>query len=78
MCQANGYCFSSVEESRLQAQMAFSNNDFEYAKTKTVREQYMMGGPGSSPDDEDAPPPANKPKLGNDLDQIDIQPGFQV
>jgi len=72
--KANGYCFSSVEESRLQAQMAFSNNDFEYAKTKTVREQYMM----PSDEEEGEEPPTNKPKLGNDLDQIDIQPGFQV
>jgi len=70
--KANGYCFSSVEESRLQAQMAFATNDFEYAKTQQVREEFM----GSS--DEEEEPTAHKPKLGNDLDNVDIQPGFQI
>ena len=71
--KANGYCFSSVEESKLQAAMAFSNSDFEYGKTQTVREDYMFRD-----EDDDKPPPQNKPKLGNDLDKVDIQPGFQV
>jgi len=31
VAKAKGYCFSSVEESRMQAPMAFSNSDFEYA-----------------------------------------------
>ena len=70
--KANGYCFSSVEESRLQAQMAFATNDFEYAKTHQVREEYM----GHSDSEEEGPP--TKQKLGNDLDKVDIQPGFQI
>lgn len=80
--KANGYCFSSVEESRLQAQMAFATNDFEYAKTKQVREEFMMMAGEEDDEDENAsdekPTRPPKQKLGNDLDLVDIQPGFQV
>jgi len=77
--KANGYCFSSVEESRLQAQMAFSNNDFEYAKTQEVRESFMSRKSSDNEEEEfDRPPPQTKQKIGNDLDKVDIQPGFQI
>ena len=65
--KANGYCFSSLEESRLQAQMAFANSDFEYAKTQQVREEFMgfaAAASGDSDDDdtdERQPPPTRRP-----------------
>ena len=72
-------CFFSVEESRLQAQMAFSNNDFEYAKTQEVRESFMSRRSSDNEEEEfDRPPPQTKQKIGNDLDKVDIQPGFQI
>ena len=70
--------FFSVEESRLQAQMAFSNNDFEYAKTQEVRESFMSRRSSDGEEELDRPPPQTKQKIGNDLDKVDIQPGFQI
>lgn len=70
--KANGYCFGSAEERNLRTMLtsAFSNTDFEYAKTGQVREQFMKEGEAEEEEE-------NEP-LGNDLDKVDIGPGFQV
>ena len=47
---------------------ALDGGDFEYSKTAEVREKYM---------DIDKKSETREP-LGNDLDNVDIQPGFQV
>ena len=88
--KANGYCFTSVEEANVQRLMAFSNNDFEYAKIQEVRENFMNIDESSSScgSDENSTEGqekrakrkrTKKERLGNDLDKIDINaPGFQV
>ena len=89
--KANGYCFTSVEEANTQRMMAFSSNDFEYAKTQEVRENFMGINRSSSEVDseEDGNEVQEKrvkrskktssEKLGNDLDKVDITaPGFQI
>ena len=86
--KANGYCFTNVEEANAQRMMAFSNNDFEYAKIREVQENFMNASSSESNSDEDIegkmsstkkPRNSGRDKLGNDLDKIDIEaPGFQV
>ena len=87
--KANGYCFSSIEEANTVRMMAFSNNDFEYAKTQEVREDFMKESSTSSESEgADAATIGKRPKrtskakrekLGNDLDKVDVgAPGFQV
>ena len=88
--KANGYCFTSVEEANAQRIMAFSNTDFEYTKIQEVRENFMnvniSNSESNSDDDSESKVPKVKKskknrreKIGNDLDEIDIQaPGFQV
>lgn len=66
MDKANGYCFGSTSEERnIQALMssAFGGADFEYAKTREIRENFM---------------PEEEEEIHNDLDKIDKEPGFQV
>ena len=89
--KANGYCFTSVEEANTQRMMAFSSNDFEYAKTQEVRENFMgINGSSSEVDSEEdgnqvqekrmkRSKKTRSEKLGNDLDKVDITaPGFQI
>nr|ACO11767.1 ATP-binding domain 1 family member B [Lepeophtheirus salmonis] len=73
--KANGYCFGSEEERNLKAMMssAMGDADFEYNKTSFVRENYMDAD--KSYNDE---PEVKREKFGNDLDNIDISPGFQI
>ena len=55
--------------------------NFEYAKTADIRER-IMGDDGKEDDDEEnseeVRKKAKKERIGNDLDQVDIGPGFQV
>ena len=48
---------------------ALEGADFEYSKTAEVREKFMDV-------DESSKKVEEKERLGNDLDNIDIQPGF--
>lgn len=79
--QANGYCFGSAEERNIRNMMssAFANTDFEYAKTVDVRETFM-GEEVADGSDEETPKKSRRDRepLGNDLDKVDIGPGFQV
>ena len=45
--------------------------DFEWSKTGDIRTEYMDG---DGAEDEDG----SKVKMGNDLDNVDIDPQFQV
>ncbi len=84
--KANGYCFGSkTEERHLNAMMssAYGVTDFEYAKTSEVREKYLDEKPPNEDDDndsdkrmDDADPEFEE--ITNDLDKVDIGPGFQV
>ena len=87
--KANGYCFASIEEANAQRMMAFSSNDFSYAKIQEVQENFMGANTTSSDSEDggtteiDAPkikkPKTAREKIGNDLDDIDIAaPGFQI
>ena len=87
--KANGYCFTSVEEANAQRLMAFSSNDFNYAKIQEVQENFMGANSSSSDTDDDASTEKDAPsvkkcktsreKIGNDLDNIDVTaPGFQI
>ena len=89
--KANGYCFTSVEEANTQRMMAFSSNDFEYAKTQEVREDFMGRNTSSSEVDSEEDgkevqenrikrlKKTSSERLGNDLDKVDISaPGFQI
>ena len=80
--QANGYCFGSVEERNLKVLMssAFGNTDFEYSKNFDVRETFMRGSDEQAAGDGDGDGPIKKrrERLGNDLDELDIGPDFQV
>lgn len=63
--KANGYCFgSTAEERNIQSLMstAFGATDFEYAKTQKVREQFVQ----------------DENEITNDLENVDIDPEFQV
>ena len=87
--KANGYCFTSVEEANAQRLMAFSSNDFNYAKIQEVQENFMGANSSTSETDEDDTQERDAPKvkkskttrekIGNDLDNIDVSaPGFQI
>jgi len=87
--KANGYCFTSVEEANAQRLMAFSSNDFNYAKIQEVQENFMGANSSTSETDEDDTTERDAPKvkkskttpekIGNDLDNIDVSaPGFQI
>ena len=58
---------------------AMGGADFEYLKTADIREKYMEE---EEQEDEDAESPAEKKKkkvvFGNDLDNIEMEPGFQI
>lgn len=64
--KANGYVFGSGEERSLRAMMgsALGGADFEWAKTGGLQAEYMDQG--------------EREPLGNDLDNVDIDPQFQV
>ena len=56
---------------------AMGGADFEYLKTADIRERYM------GEEEERTESPAEKRKkeeavFGNDLDKIDMEPGFQI
>lgn len=91
--KANGFCFGSREERTLRAMMssALGGAEFEYGKTLDIRENIMEAGDvveragerEGAMMEEDEDPEAlrrrdNRERLGNDLDQLDIGPGFQV
>jgi len=65
--KANGYVFGSGEERNMRNLMgsALGGADFQWAKTGSIRTEYME-------DDEESE------LLGNDLDKVDIGPEFQV
>ena len=65
----SGYVFGSGEERSMRNLMgsALCGADFEWSKTGDVRTKYM------DQDDE-----KEGEKLGNDLDNVDIDPQFQV
>merc|ERR1712029_412161 len=68
--KANGYVFGSGEERSLRNMMgsALGGADFEWSKTGDLRTEYM---------DEDENDEQSE-KFGNDLDNVDIGPQFQV
>jgi GTPase SAR1 family protein len=75
--RANGYCFGSEEERSLRQMTtsAFGQVDFEYAKTGDIREHFMdLDGEEASRENRKKP----KVSLGNGLDDIDMEPGFQI
>ncbi|TRY61776.1 hypothetical protein TCAL_08467 [Tigriopus californicus] len=81
--KANGYCFGSQEERNLRMMMssAYGVADFESAKTADIREKFMdLDLPGETPSTftTSGPKRQRKEKLGNDLDLIDMEPGFQI
>ena len=88
--KANGYCFTSLEEADAQRMFSFSNNQFEYDKIHEVRENFMSTHTSSSESDggendnktlskAKKTKKSKREKLGNDLDNIDIDdPGFQI
>lgn len=60
---------------------AFADTDYEYSKNFDVRESFMAeSGEGDNNDDDDNDGPIKKrrERLGNDLDELDIGPDFQV
>ena len=59
---------------------AFGNTDFEYSKNFDVRETFMRGSDEQAAGDGDGDGPIKKrrERLGNDLDELDIGPDFQV
>lgn len=77
--KANGFCFGSQEERNMRAMMssAMGGVDFEYLKTADIREKYM-----AEEDEDGEGTPAQKKKketrFGNDLDNIEMEPGFQI
>lgn len=76
--KANGYCFGSQEERNLRTMMtsAYGVTDFESAKTADIREKFMdLEVPGELPSQNKR---KRKEKFGNDLDLIDMEPGFQI
>jgi len=68
--KANGYVFGSGEERSLRNMMgsALGGADFEWSKTGDLRTEYM------EEDENDE----KSEKFGNDLDNVDIGPQFQV
>jgi len=66
--KANGYVFGSGEERSMRNLMGLAHGaDFEWSKTGDIRSEYM------DQDDE-----TGDDKFGNDLDNVDIDPQFQV
>jgi len=70
--KANGYVFGSGEERSMRNLMGSAfGADFEWSKTGDIRTEYM-DGEGAEEED------GSKVKMGNDLDNVDIDPQFQV
>ncbi len=82
--KANGYCFGTNEDTtgatmRDLASTAMAAREFEYQRTADVREKYMsVREEGEGEDDAAASRNKTREKLGNDLDKVEIGPGFQV
>ncbi len=73
--RANGFCFGPEEERGMKQMMSVSMGatNFEYAKTADIREE-IMGAEESA----DINKRVKRDKVGNDLDLVDMEPGFQV
>ena len=66
------YVFGSGEERSMRNLMGSAfGADFEWSKTGDIRTEYMDGD-GAKEED------GSKVKMGNDLDNVDIDPQFQV
>ena len=67
---------------RALAGSAMGGADFEYLKTADIREKYMEEEGGDEQEGKDGGGPKEKKKkrepLGNDLDLIEMEPGFQI
>ena len=70
--KANGFTFGPEEERGMKQLLAYSGgSNFEYAKTADIREGIM--GEGGVVERE-----SKREKMGNDLDDVEMNPGFQV
>lgn len=71
--KANGYCFGSDEERNLNRMLssAMGGADFDYVRNADIREKVIGGAPPKKLEEKEE-------KLGNDLDVIEREPGFQI
>jgi len=69
-----------VEERNLKSMMssAFGDTDYEYSKNFEIRETFMRETDGEDEESKDGPIKRRRERLGNDLDELDIGPEFQV
>ena len=70
--KANGFTFGPEEERGMKQLLAYSaGSNFEYAKTADIREG-IMG------EEDVVKKKGKREKIGNDLDDVEIGPEFQV
>ena len=79
--KANGFCFSGSGSSmRSLSASAVGGSQFEYARTGEIREKYLDREANEARQDGagEQGRRGSRERLGNDLDKVDINPGFQV